>query len=141
MMRLMRLAYGRRLGGDEAGAQAAADLARRGHEILLDAGHRNQNRFRAEAMIAAFEGRKADAITALRSAIRYGMRGQPELMDPIFDVVRDEPGFVEVEQELETILAAEHAQVLQFICFNNPVPNDWQPLPETCEGVVQQPAP
>ncbi len=135
VMRLMRLAYGRRLAGDEAGAQAAANLARRGHEILLNAGHKNQNRFRAEAMIAAFEGREADAITALRSAIRYGMRGQPELMDPVFDVVRDEPGFVELEKELETILAAEHAEVLQLICFNNPVPNDWQPLPETCEGV------
>ncbi len=141
VMRLMRLAYGRRLAGDEAGAQAAANLARRGHEILLDAGHKNHNRFRAEAMIAAFEGRKADAITALRSAIRYGMRGQLELTDPVFDVVRDEPGFMQVEEELEAILAAEHAQVLQFICFNNPVPNDWQPLPETCEGVVQQPAP
>ncbi len=137
VMRLMRLAYGRRLAGDEAGAQAAADFARRGHEILLGAGHRNMNRSVAEAMLAAFDGRKDDAIAALQSAIRYGLRARAGIEDPIFDVVRDEPGFVELEKELEAILAAEHAEVLQLICFDNPVPNDWQPLPDTCAGVVE----
>ena len=59
----------------------------------------------------------------------------------MFDVVRDDPGFVELEKELEAILAAERAEVLQLICFNNPVPNDWQPLPETCDGVVERSSP
>jgi len=88
-------------------------------------------------MLAAFDGRKAEAIDALRSAIRYGLRVRAAIDDPLFDVVRDDPGFVDIEEELETIIAAEHAEVLQLICFNNPVPNDWQPLPETCDGVVQ----
>jgi hypothetical protein len=30
------------------------------------------------------------------------------------------------------------SKVLQLICFNNPVVNEWQPLPETCEEVVEQ---
>ncbi len=141
VMRLMRLAYGRRLAGDEAGAQAAVELARRGHELLLDAGHRNQNRFAAEAMFAAFGGRKAEAIDALRSAIRWGLRGRRALADPIFDVVRNEPGFADLEEELDAIRAAQHAEVLQLICFNNPVPQHWRPLPHTCDGVVRQPAP
>jgi hypothetical protein len=24
---------------------------------------------------------------------------------------------------------------LQLICFNNPVPDKWQPMPKTCEAV------
>jgi hypothetical protein len=36
------------------------------------------------------------------------------------------------------MLAEEHSKVLQLICFNNPVPDDWQPMPETCEGVVEK---
>ena len=137
VIRLMRLAQGRRTAGDEAGALAAAEFARRGHEILLDAGHKNQNRFAAEAMLAAFDGRKADAIAALELAIRWGLRVRDGLDDPIFDVLRGEPGFAELEQELDAIIAAEHAEVLQLICFNNPVPQHWRPLPETCEGVVR----
>ncbi len=137
VIRLMRLAQGRRMSGDETGARAAAEFARRGHEILLDAGHRNQNRFTAEAMLAAFEGRKADAIAALQSAIQYGLRVPAGLDDPIFDVIRDEPGFADLEKELDAIIAAEHAEVLQLVCFNNPVPDHWRPLPETCEGVIQ----
>jgi hypothetical protein len=46
--------------------------------------------------------------------------------------------FVALQNELDAILAVEHDKVLQLICFNNPVPGDWQPLPETCEGVVEK---
>ena len=140
VIRLIRMAQGRRMAGDEAGARAAIEFARRGHEILLDAGHRNQNRFTAAAMFAAFEGRKADAITALKQAIGWGMRVRAALDDPIFDTVRDEPGFGDLEKELDAIIEAEHAEVLQLVCFNNPVPQHWRPLPETCEDVVEQPA-
>ena len=134
VIRLIRMAQGRRMAGDNTGARAAVEFARRGHEILLDAGHKNQNRFAAEAMFAAFDGRKADAITALELAIHWGLRVRHGLDDPIFDVIRDEPGFADLEKELDAIIAAEHAEVLQLVCFNNPVPDHWRPLSETCEG-------
>ncbi len=137
VIRLMRLAHGRRMSGDETGARAAAEFAKRGHEILLEAGHKNQNRFAAEAMFAAFEGRSADAIAALKQAIRWGMRVRAGLDDPIFDTVRDEPGFADLIKELDAIIEAEHAEVLQLVCFNNPVPQHWRPLPDTCEGVAE----
>jgi len=41
--------------------------------------------------------------------------------------------------KLDAILAVEHEKILQLICFNNPVPDEWQPMSETCEGVVEQP--
>jgi hypothetical protein len=33
------------------------------------------------------------------------------------------------------MLAVERQKTLQMICFDNPNPGEWQPLPETCEGV------
>jgi hypothetical protein len=54
--------------------------------------------------------------------------------DPMFEELRDDPGYARVRQEFEAALAAEREKVLQLICFNNPVPDDWQPMPETCEG-------
>jgi hypothetical protein len=56
-----------------------------------------------------------------------------------FEKMADDPQFIAVRNELDDIMVNEHKKVLQLICFNNPVPEDWQPLPETCEGVVEQP--
>jgi hypothetical protein len=58
---------------------------------------------------------------------------------PIDEDLRDKPRFVELQRELDAILAVEHGKILQLICFDNPVPDEWQPMPETCEGVVEQP--
>ena len=77
-------------------------------------------------------------ITALESAIQLGHRNPQFFDDPIFKDLRDEPGFIALQQELDAILAVEHEKVLRLICFNNPTPDNWQPLPETCEGVVNQ---
>ena len=77
-------------------------------------------------------------IVALKSAIQRGLKNPRFLDDLIFEDLWDEPRFVALQQELDAILAVEHDKVLQLICFNNPVPRDWQPLPETCEGVEEQ---
>jgi len=86
-------------------------------------------------MIAAFDNDPDHAVAALKSAIQRGLRIPNYINDPIFEDLQDEPHFVALQQELDAILAAEHDKVLQLICFNNPVPDDWQPMPETCEGV------
>jgi tetratricopeptide (TPR) repeat protein len=134
----MRLAFARKRAGDEEGAQAAAEIARQDHAAGRSDGARNQFQDLAEAMIAAFENNPDRAIAALKSAIQRGLRIPNYIDDPIFEDLRDEPHFVALQQELEAILAVEHDKVLQLICFKNPVPDDWQPMPETCEGVVEQ---
>ena len=92
----------------------------------------------AKAMIAAFEHNPDRAIAALKSAVQRGYRNPQSFDDLMFEDLRDDPRFVALRQELQAILDAEHDKVLQLICFNNPVPGDWQPLPETCEGVKEQ---
>ena len=66
------------------------------------------------------------------------MRDKIIFESPQFEELRDDPRFIAVRQELDEILAEEREKVLQLICFNNPVPDDWRPLPETCEGVVER---
>ena len=137
----MRLALARRKAGDEEGAQAIAQIASQGHAAGRADGARNQFQDLAKAMIAAFEHDLDHAIAALTSAIQRGLRIPNYIDDPIFEDLRDEPLFIALQQELDAILAAEHDKVLQLICFNNPAPADWQPMPETCEGVEEQRAP
>jgi adenylate cyclase len=132
---MMNLAIARRKAGDEEGAEAAAQRARQDHAAARMAGERTAGGvdYMEEAMIAAFEHEPDRAFVALQSAIRNGMRWAMFFDAPIFDDLRNEPRFVAIRQELEAILAAEHDKVLQLICFHNPAPDDWQPMPETCE--------
>jgi len=134
----MRLALARRQAGDEDGAQAAAQIVKQDHAARRAVGRKDQREHRTEAMIGAFDHDPEGVIAALKSAIQLGLRDPQVFYDPIFEDLWDEPRFVALQQELDAILAVEHAKVLQLICFNNPTPDNWQPLPETCEGVEEQ---
>jgi hypothetical protein len=90
-------------------------------------------------MIAAFDQDPEDAIAALESAVHHGLRWLQFLDDPVFEDLQDDVRFIAARQEMEAIVSAEHDQILQLICFNNPVPDEWQPMSETCEGVEEQP--
>jgi tetratricopeptide (TPR) repeat protein len=137
----MRLAFVRRKAGDEEGAQAAARIARQDHAARRAAGERNKLQDHAEAMLAAFEHDPDGVIAALKSAIQRGLPSLFFLDEAIFEDLRDEPRFVALREELDAKLSAEHEKVLQLICINNPAPDEWQPMPETCEGVEEQRAP
>jgi tetratricopeptide (TPR) repeat protein len=135
---MMRLALARRKAGDEDGAKAAAQIAKHDHAALSAAGEKSQFRHRTEAMIAAFENNPDRVIAALKSAMQLGLRDPQVLADPMFEELWAEPRFVALQQELDAMLAAEHDKVLQLICFNNPAPGGWQPMPGTCEEVQEQ---
>jgi len=136
----LRFAATRRISGDEAGAQEIADIVRREYAKRDAAGKRDYSHSVEAAMIAVLDNDPENAIQALRTGIRdRGLRLDVYFDEPIFDAIRIEPGFIDVRKELDAIVAVEHEKILQLICFNNPVPNEWRPLPETCEGVVETP--
>ena len=62
-------------------------------------------------------------IAALKSAIQLGLLVPQAFDDLVFEDLWDEPRFIALQQELDTILADEHDKVLQLICFDNPVPD------------------
>jgi TolB-like protein/Tfp pilus assembly protein PilF len=138
----MRLALARRRASDEDGAQAAAEIVTKDLLRLATQPRTsdvdNHELRRERAMLAAFERDPERVITHLDSAVRLGMRDPQVFRDPIFKDWRDDPRFIAIQHDLEEILDGERDKVLQLICFNNPTPDDWRPLPETCEGVVQQ---
>jgi tetratricopeptide (TPR) repeat protein len=135
----MMLAESRRRTGDEEGAEAAAAIVREDHAMRVAAGRKHENLDYWGALIAAFDGNHDAATEYLRSSVHRGIRDKITFDNPILDELRDDPRFIAIREEFDAILVDEHEKVLQLICFNNPVPDDWRPLPETCEGVVQRP--
>ena len=134
----MRLALVLRRMGDEDKAQEASRVAKQDHKMRIDAGLVNQFSARNEAMFAAFDEDTDAALEAITRAIELGWRNPGLFRDPIFDEMRNEPRFVALRQNVDDLLAEQWEEVLQLICFNNPVPHAWRPLPETCDGVTEQ---
>jgi TolB-like protein/Tfp pilus assembly protein PilF len=133
------LAEVRRQTGDEHGAQLAAEIARR--DIAAQrANGRDYSELRVEeAMLAAFDNDLDGVIRSLRKAIDLGLRDMTfHWNTSSFSRFREEPRFVAVVADLEQLVAAERNDVLQLICFNNPAPDEWQPMPETCAGLDRQ---
>jgi TolB-like protein len=134
----MRLALARRKAGDEDGAKAAVAIVKKDNAALKAAGEKSQFPHRTEAMIAAFEHDPDRVIAALELAMQRGLRDSRLFSDLLFEDMWDEPRFVALQQEIDGILATERDKALQLLCFNNPVPAGWQPMPETCADVQEQ---
>ena len=132
----MMLATARRHTGDEEGARAAADVVRRDILARAAAGYRNPNDDIAAANVAVFDGEYEKAVAMLNSAIDRGLRDVEVFESPFYDPLREDPEYLASQARLEAILETEHRKALQLICFENPVPDHWRPLPETCEGVI-----
>jgi TolB-like protein len=133
----MRYANALRITGDEQGARAARDIAAKDYESLSNAGYVAWFFKYEKAMIAAFDRDAEGAVVALAEAFERGMRNPAFHIDSIFDEVRNDPGFLKVRQKIDADLAKQRAAILQTICFDNPVPHAWRPLPETCADVTR----
>ena len=134
----IRLALSRRKAGDELGAQAAIEITNTEIDKRYSAGFDNQFLRFTDAMLAAYENDTDAAFAALNRSVQLGMRNPHFLDEPVFDEIKDDSRFTELQKELDRLLAAEHGKVLQLIFFENPAPGAWQPLPDTCEGVEEQ---
>jgi len=89
----------------------------------------------AQALAHAASGNEGDSVEALHRAIDIGLRDPVILTEPCFDSMQSNDAFVGLGDRLMQLIVAERTEILQMICYNNPAPNTWQPLRQTCEGV------
>ena len=101
---------------------------------LRDKGRSYKDIYIGAAALAAFDGERVAGLKAMRSALEHGWRDRLIFENPMIEPFQDDPAFIELEALLEAILAEERDRVLDLVCLNNPVPDDWRPLPETCVG-------
>jgi len=134
------LAEARRQSGDEQGAQRAADIARADLAAQRSAGSDNNDLRVTEAMLAAFDKDFDRVIQSLEKAMAMGLRNRSfHFMAASFERYREEPRFARLVDRMSMLVEEEHEKVLQLICYHNPAPDEWWPLPETCMGVAEQP--
>lgn len=119
----------------ELAAAAAADLDRMVTE-LGKLGVASPWDHMAEAIMAASLGDQERALLALRHSRESGMWEPLYFDDPAFEALRSNPEFLTLRAEVNQLLEREHDEMLQVMCFDNPIPDTWEPLDRTCIGVT-----
>ena len=132
----LRMAYAYKLAGDSAASAHAIEIHRTDFEKRRQIGLLYAADYVAEAMATAIEGNTAASFAAIRSAIDNGFRDDAFFREPSMQSLAQHPEFLALKADVTKLLAGEHAEVLQLICHDNPIPGIWQPLSETCQGVV-----
>jgi TolB-like protein/Flp pilus assembly protein TadD len=86
--------------------------------------------------LAVLQGDRSAALAFLETAVEKGLAlGGDVLEAPIFEPLRDEPALVVMNATVKSRIERQREKVLDLICNNNPVPDYWRPLPETCADV------
>ena len=121
---------------------------------LLTSMHENVRRMRdagivyvdfsstVDAVDAHYELAQGDhdrAIELLQRAIDDGIH--PNFNAPYFRDVEHRPEFRELKNAYIRNMDIERQKVLNIVCNDNPYPEVWTPLPETCEAYLPGPVP
>jgi len=128
----LRMAYAYRLAGDDAAAAKEIEAHRRDLEKRRSLGLMYAVDYAAEAMARSIEGNAAGAFESIRSAIDAGFRDDTLFREPSLQGLADHPEFLALKAEVGKLLMSEHREILKLICDDNPIPNIWQPMSETC---------
>ncbi|MEJ8569570.1 tetratricopeptide repeat protein [Elongatibacter sediminis] len=127
----------------QLGHPAAAEEAIAGHRKDLAKREELQQVYftdhLAEAMARAIEGDDEGAFESIRTAIDLGARELAFFREPSVASLAGHPQFAALRAEVQSLVDAEHAEVLRLICSENPIPDIWQPLRATCAGASAGP--
>jgi TolB-like protein/Flp pilus assembly protein TadD len=130
---MIQMAYAYRLAGDEDAAAEALAVHREDMAKRVATGVVFYTDYVAMAVARVVEDDADGALTALRTAMDMGWRDPLVLREPCLQKLGGDPRFAALKSELEQLIAADHAKVLQLICHDNPIPTVWQPRKETCQ--------
>jgi tetratricopeptide (TPR) repeat protein len=132
----LRLAFILKKEGDDAGAQKAIALHQGDLDKRSELGLIYSWDYLAVALAHSVEGDVAGTFDSIRKAIDAGFRDDLFFREPALERLAQHPEFLALKAEVDQLLAVEHAQVLQLICHDNPIPDIWQPMSETCSGIT-----
>lgn len=135
----VRMAYGYIRAGDDNAAQTVIANYRNDMQKRLDAGVTYFSDLMAEALACSIEQDEACTFEYLRKAMADGARSDRFFNEPGFQRLKDHPEFLSLKAGMHHLVMQEQAKIVQLVCFNNPIPDIWQPLSETCSGVEAGP--
>lgn len=135
----VRMAYALKMAGKPELANEALEVHNRHFANLVKAGVIANANLAARAMAKAVEGDEQLTFEAIRMAIDKGFRVPSFFNEPVFESIRTHPELLSLRAELAQLLKSEHEKVLTLICTDNPIPESWRPLKETCLGVTTDP--
>ena len=72
------------------------------------------------------------ALEYFRSAVADGYYSLNDFDDPMLAPLAGQEGFEALRRQVQDVLTAEREKALVMLCKDNPVPEHWQPLAETC---------
>jgi len=129
---MLLLAYIHQELGQDEEANAVLDLFDRDLGEAIQAWGTEQGSYWSLANAALLRGDIPKYIKLLELALDFGLRSRMLLQWPGFERVSNHPEVQALESRLRDLLAKEHAEAMEIVCNNNPIPESWQPLPETC---------
>jgi TolB-like protein len=131
---LVRLAHDYRLAGEAEKSEATVAVHREDFNKRIAVGTVDAASHVAEAMARAVEDDAGGALESLRTAIGLGLRDKTVFGEPCFDSLAQHPEFLALKSEVARLVEADHQGIVELICHDNPIPDIWQPLRETCVG-------
>jgi TolB-like protein/Tfp pilus assembly protein PilF len=89
-----------------------------------------------EGLAAYLSGERESGLALIAKAAEDGFFILPN--EAYLQVLYDDPGFAPIRESQEARQAREREKFLAIVCDDNPYAEVWQPMPETCQGVVKQ---
>jgi TolB-like protein len=81
-------------------------------------------------------GNRTVALEYFRSAVADGYYSLDDFDDPMLAALAGQEEFEALRRQVQEILDAERDKALVMLCTENPVPEHWQPLAETCQDAT-----
>lgn len=113
-------------------ARLYRDAASQYAQTLIEAGITDVNRYLFEAALAALDQRQDDAIKAISLALDNGARWHYMPQIPVFESLRDNPGFQAQVSRLRDLRDAEAREIRAMLCGPDSILTSWEPAPGTC---------
>jgi len=134
-MPTVRMAYAFKLAGDTEAARQALAIHRLDVEKRQKLKTTAFSDHLAEAAARSVEDNASGVFESIQAAIDAGARDQAFFREPALQWLQGHPEFLALKAQMQQRVDTERAGIVRLICQQNPIPEIWQPLRQTCDGI------